>query len=169
MLYEVITAKAIHGESKRKDNSFVVVNCGGIPETLMESELFGHKKGSFTGATHDKKGLFEAADKGTIFLDEIGELTLPIQVKLLRAVQERVFKPVGSNEDVSVDIRIVITSYSIHYTKLYETLWSILSAQRFALIIWRLIASFLRRSLLEEVLSTVNMEPFRFLLSYNFV
>jgi two-component system response regulator PilR (NtrC family) len=102
-----LIAKAIHDESKRKDTPFVVVNCGGIPETLMESELFGHKKGSFTGATHDKKGLFEAADKGTIFLDEIGELTLPIQVKLLRAVQERVFKPVGSNEDVSVDIRII--------------------------------------------------------------
>jgi two-component system response regulator PilR (NtrC family) len=102
-----LIARAIHEESKRKENPFVVVNCGGIPETLMESELFGHKKGSFTGATSDKKGLFEAADKGTIFLDEIGELTLPIQVKLLRAVQERVFKPVGSNEDVSVDIRII--------------------------------------------------------------
>jgi two-component system response regulator PilR (NtrC family) len=102
-----LIARAIHDESKRKDKPFVVVNCGGIPETLMESELFGHKKGSFTGATQDKKGLFEAADKGTIFLDEIGELTLPIQVKLLRAVQERVFKPVGSNEDVSVDIRII--------------------------------------------------------------
>jgi two-component system response regulator PilR (NtrC family) len=102
-----LIAKAIHEESKRKGYPFVVVNCGGIPETLMESELFGHKKGSFTGATSDKKGLFEAADKGTIFLDEIGELTLPIQVKLLRAVQERVFKPVGSNEDVSVDIRII--------------------------------------------------------------
>jgi two-component system response regulator PilR (NtrC family) len=102
-----LIAKAIHDESKRKDKPFVVVNCGGIPETLMESELFGHKKGSFTGATQDKKGLFEAADKGTIFLDEIGEISLPIQVKLLRAVQERVFKPVGSNEDVSVDIRII--------------------------------------------------------------
>ncbi len=102
-----LIAKAIHEESARKDNPFVVVNCGGIPETLMESELFGHKKGAFTGATQDKKGLFETADKGTIFLDEIGELSLPIQVKLLRAVQERVFKPVGSNEDVSVDIRII--------------------------------------------------------------
>ncbi|MGB2689747.1 MAG: sigma-54 dependent transcriptional regulator [Desulfobacterales bacterium] len=102
-----LIAKAIHDESKRKDKRFVVVNCGGIPETLMESELFGHKKGSFTGATQDKKGLFEAADKGTIFLDEIGEISLPIQVKLLRAVQERVFKPVGSSEDVSVDIRII--------------------------------------------------------------
>ena len=102
-----LIAKAIHEESARKDKPFVVVNCGGIPETLMESELFGHKKGAFTGATQDKKGLFETADKGTIFLDEIGELGLPIQVKLLRAVQERVFKPVGSNEDVSVDIRII--------------------------------------------------------------
>ena len=102
-----LIAKAIHEESARKDKPFVVVNCGGIPETLMESELFGHKKGAFTGATHDKKGLFETADKGTIFLDEIGEVTPPIQVKLLRAVQEHVFKPVGSNEDVSVDIRII--------------------------------------------------------------
>jgi two-component system response regulator PilR (NtrC family) len=73
----------------------------------MESELFGHKKGSFTGATSDKKGLFEEAHKGTIFLDEIGELSLPIQVKLLRAVQEKVFKAVGSTEDITVDIRIV--------------------------------------------------------------
>ena len=102
-----LIAKAIHEESDQSEEPFVVVNCGGIPETLMESELFGHKRGSFTGATHDKKGLFEVADQGTIFLDEIGELTLPIQVKLLRAVQERAFKPVGSNEDISVDIRII--------------------------------------------------------------
>jgi two-component system response regulator PilR (NtrC family) len=102
-----LIAKAIHEESDQSEEPFVVVNCGGIPETLMESELFGHKKGSFTGATQDKKGLFEVADQGTIFLDEIGELTLPIQVKLLRAVQEKAFKPVGSNEDISVDIRIV--------------------------------------------------------------
>ena len=102
-----LIARAIHQESKRSDNAFVVINCGGIPETLMESELFGHKKGAFTGATQDKKGLFEIAHKGTIFLDEIGELTLPIQVKLLRAVQEKVFKPVGGNEDISVDIRII--------------------------------------------------------------
>ena len=100
-------AKSIHQESDRSDQPFVVINCGGIPETLMESELFGHKKGSFTGATQDKKGLFEIAHLGTIFLDEIGELSLPIQVKLLRAVQEKVFKPVGGNEDISVDIRII--------------------------------------------------------------
>jgi two-component system response regulator PilR (NtrC family) len=102
-----LIAKSIHQESDRCDQPFVVINCGGIPETLMESELFGHKKGSFTGATQDKKGLFEIAHQGTIFLDEIGELNLPIQVKLLRAVQEKVFKPVGGNEDISVDIRII--------------------------------------------------------------
>ncbi len=102
-----LIAKAIQQESDRNDQPFVVINCGGIPETLMESELFGHKKGSFTGATSDKKGLFEEAHKGTIFLDEIGELSLPIQVKLLRAVQEKVFKAVGSTEDISVDIRIL--------------------------------------------------------------
>ena len=102
-----LIAQAIHQESDRSDQPFVVINCGGIPETLMESELFGHKKGSFTGATNDKKGLFELAHKGTIFLDEIGEISPPIQVKLLRAVQEKVFKPVGGNEDITVDIRIV--------------------------------------------------------------
>ena len=102
-----LIAKAVHQESDRSDQPFVVINCGGIPETLMESELFGHKKGSFTGATSDKKGLFEEAHKGTIFLDEIGELSLPIQVKLLRAVQEKVFKAVGGNEDITVDIRIL--------------------------------------------------------------
>jgi two-component system response regulator PilR (NtrC family) len=102
-----LIAQSIHQESERSDQPFVVINCGGIPETLMESELFGHKKGSFTGATQDKKGLFEIAHQGTIFLDEIGELSLPIQVKLLRAVQEKVFKAVGGNEDISVDIRII--------------------------------------------------------------
>jgi two-component system response regulator PilR (NtrC family) len=102
-----LIALAIHKESDRRDKPFVVINCGGIPETLMESELFGHKKGSFTGATQDKKGLFKTADKGTIFLDEIGEFTPPIQVKLLRVVQEKAFKEVGGNEDISVDIRII--------------------------------------------------------------
>ena len=102
-----LIAQAIHQESDRSQQPFVVINCGGIPETLMESELFGHKKGSFTGASNDKKGLFEVAHNGTLFLDEIGEISPPIQVKLLRAVQEKVFKPVGGNEDISVDIRIV--------------------------------------------------------------
>jgi two-component system response regulator PilR (NtrC family) len=102
-----LIAKAIHRESDRRDQPFVAINCGGIPETLMESELFGHKKGSFTGATQDKPGLFQEAHRGTIFLDEIGELSLPIQVKLLRAVQEKMIRPVGGTEDLPVDIRIL--------------------------------------------------------------
>ena len=102
-----LIARAIHDQSDRHDKPFVVINCSGIPETLMESELFGHKKGAFTGATQDKKGLFEIADKGTVFLDEVGEISIPMQVKLLRAVQERVFKSVGGNEDISVDIRFI--------------------------------------------------------------
>ena len=102
-----LIARAIHDQSDRHDKPFVVINCSGIPETLMESELFGHKKGAFTGATQDTKGLFEIADKGTVFLDEVGEISIPMQVKLLRAVQERVFKAVGGNEDISVDIRFI--------------------------------------------------------------
>ena len=102
-----LIARAIHEQSDRRDQPFVAINCGGIPETLMESELFGHKKGAFTGAAYDKKGLFEAAHSGTIFLDEIGELSVQIQVKLLRAVQEKTVKPVGGNEDIPVDIRII--------------------------------------------------------------
>ncbi len=102
-----LIADAIHEESERSEMPFVVINCGGIPENLIESELFGHKKGAFTGATIDKKGLFETADKGTIFLDEIGEIGLSLQVKMLRVVQEKVFKPVGSNENISVDVRII--------------------------------------------------------------
>ncbi len=90
-----LIARAIHEHSDRKDQPFVVVNCGGIPDTLMESEFFGHVRGAFTGAVVDKKGLFETADHGTIFLDEIGELSPMLQVKLLRAVQETSFKPVG--------------------------------------------------------------------------
>lgn len=102
-----LIARAIHKQSDRKDKRFVTINCGGIPETLMESELFGYKKGAFTGAASDKNGLFKEADGGTIFLDEIGELSTPIQVKILRAVQEKVFKPVGGTEDIAVDMRII--------------------------------------------------------------
>ncbi len=100
-------ARAIHEQSDRCQHHFVPVNCGGIPENLMESELFGHQRGAFTGATQDKQGLFEIAHRGTIFLDEIGELSLSLQVKLLRAVQERAFKRVGGTRDISVDIRII--------------------------------------------------------------
>ncbi len=102
-----LIAQAIHEESDRRDKPFVVINCGSIPDTLIESEIFGYKKGAFTGANQDKKGLFETAHTGTVFLDEIGELTPAMQVKLLRVLQERVFKPVGTNEDVFVDIRII--------------------------------------------------------------
>lgn len=102
-----LIARAIHEQSERSSKAFVAVNCGGIPENLMESEFFGHKKGAFTGAATDKKGLFEIADKGTLFLDEIGEVSMPIQVKLLRAVQEKVIRPVGGSDDTVVDIRIV--------------------------------------------------------------
>jgi two-component system response regulator PilR (NtrC family) len=102
-----LIAKAIHEQSDRADEPFVTINCGGIPENLLESEFFGHRKGSFTGASADKQGLMEIAHKGTLFLDEIAELSLPMQVKLLRAVQERVFRPVGGTKDISVDIRII--------------------------------------------------------------
>jgi len=102
-----LIAKAIHYESPRKDKPFVTVNCGSVPETLMESELFGHKKGSFTGATTTRSGLFEAAHEGTLFLDEIAEISLPVQVKLLRAVQEKTFKMVGGSEEIRVDLRII--------------------------------------------------------------
>lgn len=102
-----LIARAIHYNGPLKDKPFVTVNCGAIPENLMESEMFGHKKGSFTGAIADKKGLFEVANTGTIFLDELGELPLPMQVKLLRVIQEGTFKRVGGTEDVTVDVRII--------------------------------------------------------------
>lgn len=102
-----LVAKAIHHQSPRRDKPFVAITCSAIPEGLMESELFGHMKGSFTGAIANKAGLFEMADGGTVFLDEIGELPLPIQVKLLRVIQERSFRRVGGTEDIAVDVRIV--------------------------------------------------------------
>jgi len=102
-----LVAKAIHGQSPRKDRPFVVINCAGIPESLIESELFGYRKGAFTGAAADKAGLFEAADGGTVFLDEVGELTPSIQVKLLRVIQERTFTSVGGTEEKRVDVRFI--------------------------------------------------------------
>jgi two-component system response regulator PilR (NtrC family) len=102
-----VIARAIHHLSPRKNNPFVPVNCGGIPETLLESELFGYKKGAFTGATTDRIGLFQSADKGTIFLDEISELSPSLQVKLLRVVEEKRVKPLGSTKEVQVNIRII--------------------------------------------------------------
>jgi two-component system response regulator PilR (NtrC family) len=108
-----LIARAIHEQSDRQDKPFVAINCGGIPESLMESELFGHKRGSFTGATADKVGLFESAHGGTVFLDEISDLSLPLQVKLLRAVQEKAIKPVGSNKDINIDVRFISATNSV--------------------------------------------------------
>lgn len=102
-----LVAKAIHFNSPRRDYAFVPVNCGAIPETLLESELFGHEKGAFTGAAGQKAGLFEVADNGTIFLDEIGELPASMQVKLLRVLQEREFRRVGGTKDLSIDVRLI--------------------------------------------------------------
>jgi two-component system response regulator PilR (NtrC family) len=102
-----LVAKAIHYNSPRKDKPFVTLNCGAIPEPLIESELFGHMRGAFTDAIATKKGLFEMADEGTIFLDEISELPLLMQVKLLRVLQDKEFKRVGGTEDIRVDVRIM--------------------------------------------------------------
>lgn len=102
-----LVAKAIHHNSKRKEKIFLPINCGAISENLIESELFGHKKGSFTGATDDKQGLFKVADGGTLFLDEIGELPLNMQVKLLRAIEDKEFFPVGAIKSVTTDVRII--------------------------------------------------------------
>ena len=102
-----LVAKAIHFNSNRKDKIFLPINCGAISENLIESELFGHKKGAFTGAVDDKMGLFKVADNGTLFLDEIGELPLNLQVKLLRAIEDKEFIPVGSIKPVSTNIRII--------------------------------------------------------------
>jgi two-component system response regulator PilR (NtrC family) len=102
-----LTARMIHDEGPLKSNPFIPVNCGAIPENLIETEMFGHHKGSFTGAVADKVGLFEAANRGTLFLDEIGELPLHMQVKLLRALQERVIRKVGGVQDIPIDVRII--------------------------------------------------------------
>ncbi|AWV91456.1 sigma-54-dependent transcriptional regulator [Bradymonas sediminis] len=102
-----LVARAIHQKGARAKQPFLPINCGAIPENLIESELFGHKKGAFTGATQDKKGLFEAAAGGTVFLDEIGELGQPMQVKLLRVLQERKVRPVGAAQELTVDCRIL--------------------------------------------------------------
>ncbi len=102
-----VVAKAIHYNGPLKDKPFVTINCGAIPENLMESEMFGHKKGSFTGAYADKAGLFEVADSGSLFLDEVGDLPISIQVKLLRALQEKIIRRVGATEDMKVEVRII--------------------------------------------------------------
>ncbi len=104
-------ARALHAQSSRRDGSFVAINCGAIPESLLESELFGHKKGAFTDAHADRRGLFEEAHLGTLFLDEIGELPLGLQVKLLRALQDQAIRKLGDARDTPVDVRIIAASH----------------------------------------------------------
>lgn len=106
-----LVARLIHQHGPRADNAFVPVNCGAIPAELMESEFFGHKKGSFTGASSDKQGLFQAADGGTLFLDEVADLPLAMQVKLLRAIQEKAVRPIGSQEEEQVNVRILSATH----------------------------------------------------------
>ena len=106
-----VVARLIHDISPRRDGSFVPVNCGAIPSELMESEFFGHKKGSFTGAVADKQGLFQQANGGTLFLDEVADLPLAMQVKLLRAIQEKTVRAIGDTKEVPVDIRILSATH----------------------------------------------------------
>lgn len=106
-----LVARLIHQQSPRGDKPFVAINCGAIPHELMESEFFGHKKGSFTGAVSDKKGLFQAADGGTLFLDEVADLPQALQVKLLRAIQEKKIRPVGEQLEIPVDIRLLSATH----------------------------------------------------------
>jgi len=106
-----VVARAIHNRSPRAQKPFIAINCTAIPENLLESELFGHAKGSFTGAITDKKGLFEEADGGTLFLDEIGDMDIALQAKLLRVLQDRLIKPVGSNQAKSIDVRVIAATH----------------------------------------------------------
>jgi two-component system response regulator AtoC len=106
-----LVARALHGRSSRRGGNFVAVNCGAIPENLLESELFGHKKGAFTDANSDRRGLFEEADGGTLFLDEIGELPIALQVKLLRVLQDEMIRRVGDSRDLKVDVRIIAATH----------------------------------------------------------
>ncbi|HVJ90719.1 MAG TPA: sigma-54 dependent transcriptional regulator, partial [Labilithrix sp.] len=106
-----LVARAVHSRSSRKNHAFIPINCGAIPENLLESELFGHRKGAFTDAHSDRRGLFEEADGGTLFLDEIGELPLNLQVKLLRVLQEESIRRLGDSRDIKIDVRIITATH----------------------------------------------------------
>ena len=128
-----LVARAIHFNSARKDGPFVTVNCGALPETLLESELFGYMKGAFTGAASNKQGLFEAANGGTIFLDEISATTPALQIKLLRVLQEREFMRVGGTTDIKVDVQVIAASNKDLLAEVLERLLpgrSLLPAER---------------------------------------
>ncbi len=118
-----LIARAIHYNSRRRDRPFVVVSCSALPETLLESELFGHEKGSFTGAIRQRIGRFEMADGGTLFLDEIGEMTMPVQMKLLRVLQEREVERVGGNQAVKVDVRVLAATHKDLHRAMSERLF----------------------------------------------
>jgi len=115
-----LLANAIHKASNRKDKPFVAINCGALPENLLESELFGHAKGAFTGAVTAHPGLFKEADGGTLFLDEIGDMPMTLQVKLLRALQERQIRPVGSSKHVDIDVRIISATHKDLHKEMEE-------------------------------------------------
>ncbi|WP_016604691.1 two-component system response regulator QseF/GlrR, partial [Yersinia pestis] len=106
-----VLAQAIHAASPRAKKAFIAINCGALPEQLLESELFGHAKGAFTGAVSSREGLFQAAEGGTLFLDEIGDMPLSLQVKLLRVLQERKVRPLGSNRDLSINVRVISATH----------------------------------------------------------
>ncbi len=106
-----VLAQAIHAASPRADKPFIAINCGALPEQLLESELFGHAKGAFTGAVSARDGLFKAAEGGTLFLDEIGDMPPALQVKLLRVIQERKVRPLGSNNDIDINVRIISATH----------------------------------------------------------
>jgi len=114
-----LVARNIHAQSARKDAPFIAINCGAIPENLVESEFFGYKKGAFTGAHQDQQGLFFAANGGTLFLDEVADLPLSMQVKLLRAIQERAIRPIGGDQEIAVDIRLLSATHK-NLTKLVQ-------------------------------------------------
>ena len=176
-----LVAKAIHLGGARADRPFVPVNCGAIPETLIESELFGHKRGSFTGAHADHTGLFRQAEGGTIFLDEIAELPIQMQAKLLRAIQEKMVRPVGADFDIPIDIRIVAATNKnlkeeIKIGKFREDLFyrlNVISVRLPALRDRRediplLVNSILRTLCKGEDLPSVSPKAMRLLLKYNY-
>jgi two-component system, NtrC family, response regulator GlrR len=115
-----LLAKAIHKASKRANKAFVAINCGALPENLLESELFGHAKGSFTGAVNEHHGLFKEADGGTLFLDEIGDMPITLQVKLLRALQEQMIRPVGSSKQIPINVRVISATHRNLNTEMEE-------------------------------------------------
>ncbi len=118
-----LVARAIHDKSSRSDKPFIALNCTAIPENLIESELFGHMKGSFTGALSDKKGMFEEAQGGTLFLDEIGDLDISLQAKLLRVLQEKTIKPVGANREKNIDVRVITATHKNLFKATQENLF----------------------------------------------